>query len=403
MKKVLQIYQRIKYTSLRDWISIFYFLLALLCSFVYKRKHANLWLICDRADEARDNGYWLFKYICEKHPEQEIIFAISRTSDDYEKVARLGKVVEYGSLKHWIYYLSAKHNISSQKSGKPNAAFCYFLEVYGFWKNSRIFLQHGITLNDAKWLYYENTKFNLFICGALSEYDFVKNKFGYMENNIKYFGFARFDNLHEIKVVPKRIVIMPSWREWLTNIVNSYGNFEEVGCEFAASEYFKRWNAFLNNEALLENAKKYHLEILFYPHREMQKFLSQFTIDKRYIKLASKDEWDVQELLKSCAMLVTDYSSVFFDVVYMKKPIVFYQFDQEKFRRYQYSEGWFDYEKNSFGNCYKEEMDCVNFIVKNIKNDFQVDGEYLQMHRKIFPLYDSNNCRRIYDFIKNRM
>ena len=56
-KKVLQIYQRIKYTSLRDWISIFYFLLALLCSFVYKRKHANLWLICDRADEARDNGY----------------------------------------------------------------------------------------------------------------------------------------------------------------------------------------------------------------------------------------------------------------------------------------------------------------------------------------------------------
>ena len=142
MKKVLQIYQRIKYTSLRDWISIFYFLLALLCSFVYKRKHAKLWLICDRADEARDNGYWLFKYICEKHPEQEAIFAISRTSNDYEKVAKLGKVVEYGSLKHWIYYLSAKHNISSQKSGKPNAALCYFLEVYGFWKNSRIFARY---------------------------------------------------------------------------------------------------------------------------------------------------------------------------------------------------------------------------------------------------------------------
>lgn len=400
MKKVLQIYQRIKYTSIRDWISIFYFLLALLCSFVYKRKHANLWLICDRADEARDNGYWLFKYICEKHPEQEIIFAISRTSDDYEKVARLGKVVEYGSLKHWIYYLSAKHNISSQKSGKPNAAFCYFLEVYGFWKNSRIFLQHGITLNDAKWLYYEQTRFRLFVCGSLLEYDFVKNTFGYPKNYVKYLGFARFDNLHGVKAVHNRIVIMPSWREWLTDVVSNYDNLDEVGCSFVKTEYYQRWNAFINNKNLLQIAQKYHLEILFFPHKEMQKFLNQFIVDDKYVRLASKDEWDIQELLKSCAMLVTDYSSVFFDVVYMKKPVVFYQFDQDKFRKYQYGEGWFDYTNNEFGCAYDNVKDVVKKIEECVQCECVVTEKFMRMHAEVFTQYDKNNCQRIYDFIK---
>ena len=28
-------------------------------------------------------------------------------------------------------------------------------------------------------------------------------------------------------------------------------------------------------------------------------------------------------------MLITDYSSVYFDIAYMRKPIIFYQFDEE--------------------------------------------------------------------------
>ena len=82
---------------------------------------------------------WFFKYVKEKYPQQEIYYAINHLSADYEKVVAAGPVIEYGSFKHWVYYLAATQNISSQKGGKPNAAVCYLLEVGGLLKNSRIF------------------------------------------------------------------------------------------------------------------------------------------------------------------------------------------------------------------------------------------------------------------------
>ncbi len=54
-----------------------------------------------------------------------------KNSVDYENVKKTGKTVKYGSFAHWILYLTAKVNISSQKGGKPNYAVCYLLEVYG--------------------------------------------------------------------------------------------------------------------------------------------------------------------------------------------------------------------------------------------------------------------------------
>ena len=36
--------------------------------------------------------------------------------------------------------------------------------------------------------------------------------------------------------------------------------------------------------------------------------------------------------------MITDYSSVAIDFAYMKKPTLYYQFDEEKFRRGQYAQ-----------------------------------------------------------------
>ena len=61
------------------------------------------------------------------------------------------------------------------------------------------------------------------------------------------------------------------------------------------------------------------------------------------ITIASKETQDVQKLLMDCALLVTDYSSVFFDVAFLRKPVVYYQFDEEEFRKYHYQKGYFDF------------------------------------------------------------
>ena len=32
-------------------------------------KYRELWLVCERGNDARDNGYWFYRYLKEKHPE----------------------------------------------------------------------------------------------------------------------------------------------------------------------------------------------------------------------------------------------------------------------------------------------------------------------------------------------
>ncbi len=381
--------------TFKDILSIFGFLIALPISYIFKIKHPNLWLICEDENEARDNGYWFFKYVREKHPEQDVAYAINFNSPDYKRVCDLGKTIQYGSLKHWVYYLTANKNISSQKGGKPNAAICYVLEVLtGLLNNNRIFLQHGIIINDLKWLYYPVSKFSMFICSVKPEYEYVKNNFGYPKDTIYYLGLPRHDQLHNLNINKKQILVMPTWRNWL---VMKRTNENGIIQDFVETDYYKKWNSFLNNNNLLLFLKSNNLKLIFYPHRNLQKFIEYFYTESENIIIASSNGFDVQQLLKDSALLITDYSSVFMDFVYMKKPVVFYQFDLEKFRTTQYQKGYFDYENNPFGNSYREEETVIEEIKKIYKNGYFVSKDFLEEHSRFFELYDTNNCLRIYN------
>ena len=163
MKRFLQ---KLEHVQWKDYIHLLKFIFAFLIAKIYRLKRKNLWLICENQYEARDNGYWFFKYMVEHHPEQDVVYCIDPSSVDATKVTSLGPVISFGSFKHWIYYLSAQRNISSHKNGNPNAAVCYLLEMYGHLNHHRVFLQHGVIMNDLEWLYYENTHFEAFMTSA---------------------------------------------------------------------------------------------------------------------------------------------------------------------------------------------------------------------------------------------
>lgn len=397
MKKIIE---QLKFIKLRDVFAIFQFVFAIIPAIFLKIIKKNIWLICEDENEARDNGYVFFKYLCDKnYNDVEPIYAINKKSGDYKKVEKIGKCIQYGGYKHWIYYLAAKYNISSQKGGKPNAAICYFLEIYGILKNKRVFLQHGITKDDAKWLYYENTKMQLFVCGAKKEYEFVKEKFGYPEGNVQCLGFCRFDNLHNVDINKKRILVMPSWREWLNRKTDAYYEFQYDG-NFENSTYCKKWNSFLNNKRLKEFLESNELELIFYPHRNVQKNLDCFKKNSENIKIASWKDYDIQELLKNSAIMITDYSSVAMDFLYMKKPVIYYTFDMEEFRKGQYAKGYFDYEDNGMTSFSKEEDGIVNLIEKSYRADFKITKETEKEIMNFFGVCDSNNCERTFEAIK---
>ena len=125
------IFERIRMIKSKDIIAIFKFLLAVFLVPFFYSKRKKTWLICEDEQEARDNGYWLYKYICENDKLQDVVYAIDYSSPDFNKVKDVGKTCKYGSINHWLYYLCGEYNISSQKGGKPNAAVCYVLEIYG--------------------------------------------------------------------------------------------------------------------------------------------------------------------------------------------------------------------------------------------------------------------------------
>lgn len=392
-------WNKLKEVSLADFGHMILFLMALFPAFIYKKIRKHLWLICENREEARDNGYWLFRYIREKEPDVDVVYAIAPYSPDYVKVAALGNTVAYGTWKHWIYYLAAEVNISSQKGGKPNAAVCYLLEVYGIRKNLRVFLQHGIIKDDLSFVHYENSKISLFVTSTQREYDYVKDNFNYPVGYVKLLGLCRFDNLHNAVTNEKQILVMPTWRSWISPPSNGRAEFEGIE-EIKGSEYFKGWNSFLQDARLhrfLEEQDKY---LIFYQHREMRKFLGLFESTSPRIMIAEGSSYDVQVLLMGSAYLITDYSSIAMDFAYMGKPLSYYQFDYKKFREEQYSEGYFSYEEDGFGPvCYTEE-DLINNLLSYTENGFPDNERYKKRRDEFFTLRDQENCKRNFEAIR---
>ncbi len=390
----------LKYIKLKDIIAPLVFIIILPISLIFKIiikiKGKKIWLISEAKTTARDNGYHFFKYVRENHKEIDCFYVIDKKCNDYNKVKKYGNIIQFGSLKHWLYYMASDYNISNQKGDNPNTIFWYFIHVIlGLYKK-RVFLQHGILLNDCKWLYYKETKFKLFICGAKKEYEDVIKKYGYPSSNVVYTGLARFDNLHNKKNNIKRILIMPTWRNWLGKDFNKFNKVRN----FKETDYYKKWNSLLNNKNLINYIESNDIIIEFYPHINMQKYIEYFKVTSSNVKILDASN-DIQETLIRNSLMITDYSSVSVDFAYMRKPLIYYQFDIKDFRKLQYTEGYFSYKNDGFGEVFTQEEDVVNKIIYYIEKKYEIEDIYKKRMIDFYQLYDQNNCKRIYEAIIN--
>lgn len=358
---------------------------------LWKYRGREIWLVSERGTDARDNGYHFFKYLREQHPEIEAYYAITEDSADRDRVAALGEVVQYGSLKHYLMFVAAEYKISTHILGLvPNLRFSARVVKLLPRKGKRIFLQHGVIKDDIPVLYREKTDLDLFICGSKIEYDYVAANFHYT-NEVKYTGLARYDALHDVKV-KNQILLMPTWRLYLSKCTEA---------KLLQSEYVTKWNAVLRDSRLLEALRANGKTLVFYPHYEVQKkFLHLFSSNDPSVIIADFDHYDVQRLLKESQLLVTDYSSVFFDFAYMKKPCVYYQFDEDQFFGGHYRKGYFDYREMGFGEVLTEHDALIETIVSYVESNCQTKVEYACRIDGFFPLHDTHNCKRIYEEIQ---
>lgn len=354
--------------------------------------YRDLWLIGERGNDARDNGYWFFRYLNETHPEINSCFVISPGSADYKKVASLGKTVKTGSFLHHLKYYAADYLIGTHiQPASPDLIIYYHLAHKGIKaRGKQVFLQHGITYNKMEWLHGDKLFIDLFVTGAKPEYDFIYNNFGHREGTVKYLGFCRFDNLIRAKSAKKMILLMPTWR----------GSKYPSGDAFYNTAFYKSYSSLLKSKRLNEMLEKFGYELVFYPHVEMQKYINDFRSDSDRVRIADKSTDDVQALLMDCAVLITDYSSVFFDVAYLNKPVIYYQFDEVEFRKYHYSEGYFDYIRDGFGPVCESEEQLLSSLGKCLGEDARLSEEYRPRVERFFPLRDDKNSERTFEAIK---
>lgn len=394
---IKKIKSNMKYIKIKDILSIFIFMFMIIPSLFFRLinvlRKRKLLLVIEDGYTARDNGYYFYKYIRQVHPNDYCFFVIDKKSDNYKDVEKYGNIIEYQSLKHWLYYMAANYNISNHKEGNPDAPLFYIIHVILGLYNNRVFLQHGITKDDAEWLYYKNCKFKYFICGAKREYEFIKKKFGYPEGNVVYTGFPRFDNLYKFEVDKKQILIMPTWREWLgreTNIIGKKIDFEKT-------LFYNLWNGLLNNKKFIQYIEKNKIKVLFYPHINMQKFINKFDLNSKNIKFVTP-KTNIQDVLKSSSIMITDYSSVYMDFAYMEKPVIYFQFDYKEYREKQYKDGYFDYKKDGFGPI----CENVNDVVESLIGIYEkgIDKKYKKRMIDFFEIKDQKNSERIYNLLK---
>ena len=350
----------------------------------------NNWLICERGYDAQDNGFIFYKYLVDNHPEINATFLIKKTSPEFEKVSKIGRVIEFGSLKHFLMVIGYPVKISSHLFG-----YAPWVQLFTYYRRNKthdrhIFLQHGITKNFHEGLCGDVCRsLDLFVCGAKPEYDSISHTFYYRNGVPQYTGFARFDLLTNT-TANKQILVMPTWRRLLSNVDN---------LTFLSSDYYKEWNSLLHNKTLINYCRNNQFKIIFYLHYSLQKYSSLFE-GNDVIEIIPFGQETVQNLLRHSSLLITDFSSVYFDFAYMNKPLVYFQFDESTFYDNHYTKGYFDYRRDGFGDVCLTIDDVIISFEHIVDNHFTVEKKYMDRADHFFTYRDNNNCNRIFDAIK---
>ena len=366
----------------------------------FKRK--PIWIFRDRIKYADDNGVVMYEYIRNNHKEIQPYFAISKDSKDYLSGKIKGKVIDPISWKYKILYLMSDYVLTSSADDDAVRPFKGHYEPYKDLEKpiKRVFLQHGIILHDlSKWLNRYEMNFYGFVCSAKKEKEsLLKKEYAYYNKNIWLTGLARYDKLSDKK--EKTIIIAPTWRQYLLGEKED-NDHRDLKANYLNSNYYKTYNTLLNNKKLATILKESGYSLVFFSHPALKEHSYLFENKNNYL---IDPDLPYREIIAKGSLLITDYSSLMFDFVYLRKPVIYYQFDKNDFYKKHKvcNKGYFDYEKNGFGEVVKTEERLIGKIQYYLKNDCKSETKYNNRSIRFFKFKDHDNCKRIYENILRR-
>lgn len=344
------------------------------------------WLFMDRRDKAADNAEALYRYVRENRLHDRIAFIIRADCPDYERLRRNGfNLVRYGSIAHWRLLFNCEHFFASHVDDVIIKPWKDYGTRVGAPNYKLTFLQHGIIRSDlSSWL--GTKEYHVFCSSTQVEYDALLNNIRYRlsPDTLKLTGLARHDLLERRS--GDYVLVSPTWRSFLQEASKS---------EFEASEFCKSWNALLHDDRVQAALRAAGVRIKFALHSSLAQFRDCFPGSDLVEVLDYGKVESFADLISGAQMVVTDYSSLAFDALYLRRPVVYYTFPELQTHGTNVGSDLALYER--LGVRSSDHDAAVDAIAASAGQGFLPDEEKIREIDSFFAYSDGQNCKRIID------
>ncbi|MED3735322.1 CDP-glycerol glycerophosphotransferase family protein, partial [Virgibacillus pantothenticus] len=337
-----------------------------------------------------------FDYVYKNKKHKDFYYVIRKDSPELNNLKdKKDKLLYFMSFKYFIYMFAADLLISSdtkrnsynlkQKKSKLGKALT---------NKQLIYLQHGVNgLKAVPDFYKKRGVFDLVIAPSEYERKMIIEHWGYDESEVVTTGLARWDVLKDRtkEINYKQIFVMPTWRTWMEGMSKQ---------DFMESQYYKYYNAFLSSDRLNEVLRDNNVKIKFFLHPKFKDYIDSFEINSPNIEKFGFLEVPLDEMIMKSSMMISDYSSVIWEMFYLKKPCLFYHFDVDKYLQYEGS--YMDFDNDLFGDVAYDPNELISLIEYYISHDFKEKENYGKMRNEYFTYMDNQNSKRIFEAIENK-
>ena len=397
MKKHIKLFYKILYYSINLGMALFvYYSLHFFLKLIGKNISRKKWIIGDSAGKYYDaNANAIFEYLL-KNTEEKVYFVLNSNSNDYNHVKKTGPTLKRFSFLANFYALTSKVMIFTHHFN--DIIRCNRIHLNNVFM---VIIDHGVYAikKKSETCAVELRKVNFIVCVSECE---KKRKLLLQvnRNQLNITGLPRFDTLNDKSKFSekKTILYMPTWRPQLY-----HGNIKVLknhDREFLKSEFYKKIIQIFQSNKLKKILEENNLVLKICFHKFMHRYLPHISNDNKnnLIKILPLKE-KVQKHLNNSAILITDYSSVCWDFLYLDKPSIFYQFDYENYFS-KYYESCIDLEKDLPGPIVKDLNQLISMLTIYNTVDFRIEEKYLKLKTKQFSYNDKKNSERLYKAIR---
>lgn len=358
-----------------------------------------IWMYIDKIYKGGDSSEYLYKYASAKNSKDiKHYYLVDKKSTDYKRLKKEGyKPLVRDSLKHRLVFLYADMMVISNST--VYAFNGYTLTNSSYIRDLTHFhvccVQHGMSVQKiaiAQNRLRDNTR--LYFCASKYEienlsrpvYDYV----GY--DALKLTGVPRYDGLKDR--AKKQIMISPTWRmQAAMPVRTSESEQRDYNPLFKESEYFKVFNALINDKRLIDAAEKYGYRIKYVLHPIVSSQVDDFDKNDFVDIVPAVGDMSYEDMFCESSLMVTDFSGIQFDFAYMRKPLVYLH---HKDIPQHYEEGTFHYDTMAFGEICHDNDELIHTLIEYMQNDCKMKPEYVKRADDFFYYRDHNNCERIY-------